>query len=103
MTISNEPGYYEAGAFGIRIENLCVTRYSNTANNFSGKKFLEFETVTCVPIKSDLINVAQLDESEIRWVNQYHEQVRERLLPLMQQYFPESVEYLIHETRPISK
>jgi Xaa-Pro aminopeptidase len=103
MTISNEPGYYEPGAFGIRIENLCVMRYSNTPNNFSGRRFLEFETVTMVPIKTDLINVSQLDDSELAWINAYHQSVRDKVLPVIEKYFPESAQYLIDETRPLTR
>lgn len=103
MTISNEPGYYENGNFGIRIENLCVTRKSATPNNFGGKQYLEFETVTLVPIKTNLINPNQLTDVELKWVNTYHQKVREALLPGMQKYFPESVEYLIQQTNPIHK
>ena len=48
MTISNEPGYYEDGGFGIRIENICVTVKKDTPNNFLGQTFLGFETVSLV-------------------------------------------------------
>ena len=48
MTISNEPGYYEDGHFGIRIENICVTVKKNTPNNFMGNAYIGFETVSLV-------------------------------------------------------
>jgi Xaa-Pro aminopeptidase len=101
MTISNEPGYYEANNFGIRIENLCYTKPIQTANNFNGKTYLGFETVTMTPIKTDLINVEQLNDNEINWMNNYHTQVREKLIPLMKEFFPETVDYLLKETQPI--
>ena len=103
MTISNEPGYYEDGAFGIRIENVCVTVPAATAYNFGGKKFLQFETVTMTPIKKNLINIDMLTEGEISWLNNYHDIVRRSLSPMMATYFPESVDYLIRETEPIAK
>ncbi len=48
MTISNEPGYYEDGHFGIRIENICVTVKKDTPNNFMDKTYVGFETVSMV-------------------------------------------------------
>lgn len=101
MTISNEPGYYEDGEFGIRIESLCITVTKSTPNNFCGRKFLGFETVTMVPISTHLINMNLLSAREIEWINEYHRQVRESLSPLMNQLFPEAVEYLIEQTKPI--
>ena len=44
MTISNEPGYYEEGAFGIRIENVCITVEAHTMHHFNNKKYCRFET-----------------------------------------------------------
>jgi Xaa-Pro aminopeptidase len=44
MTISNEPGYYEEGAFGIRIENVCVTLEASTQYHFGGRRYCKFET-----------------------------------------------------------
>lgn len=103
MTISNEPGYYENGAFGVRIENICITKEIDTPNHFNNRKYLGFDNLTVVPIKTDLINVAMLDDNEIAYLNSYHARVRDDLLPLMQEVFPESVEYLINETKPISR
>lgn len=102
MTISNEPGYYEAGQFGIRIENLCVTRLSPTPNRFGGKNFVELETVTMVPIKTDLIEIGELTPQEIVWINDYHDQVRRNLMPLMLRHFPEAVDFLLQETAALS-
>jgi len=99
----NQHRYYEAGEFGIRIENVCITVEAKTANNFGGKKFCTFETVTMTPIKTSLMNIDMLDQTEIDWVNAYHVDVREKLLPLMKTAYPESVEYLVAETQEISK
>jgi Xaa-Pro aminopeptidase len=101
MTVSNEPGYYENGNFGIRIENICISRYVDTPFHFGGKKSLGFETVTMVPIKTDLIDVGMLQDDEILWLNTYHAIVRDKLLPYMQESFPESVQYLLDNTNPI--
>lgn len=103
MTTSNEPGYYEDGQFGIRIENVCITVNKHTANNFGGKQFLGFETVTMTPIKKNLINIDQLTTDELQFVNEYHRTVREKLLPLMQAQFPEAVSYLLRETEELGE
>jgi Xaa-Pro aminopeptidase len=103
MTISNEPGYYEDGAFGVRIENILVTVEAETPDHFQGKKYCKFENLTLVPIKKELINVSLLDEQEIKYLNDYHATVREKLIVQMKEYFPEAVDYLIRETETISK
>lgn len=101
MTTSNEPGYYEEGAFGIRIENVCITVNANTPNKFGNREFCALETVTMTPIKTSLINVAMLDDAELAWLNSYHAKVRLSLAPLMKEQFPESLEYLMSETEPL--
>ena len=103
MTISNEPGYYEDGGFGIRIENICITVPAETSNNFLGRKFCKFENATLVPIKTSLIKLDLLEESDINYLNEYHKIVREKLATLMKEFFPESLDYLIQETAPIAK
>lgn len=103
MTISNEPGYYESGAFGIRIENIMVSVPHETPHHFNQKNFLSFESLTMVPISARLINVSLLDDDEITWLNAYHAQVRSALLPLMTENFPEAVEYLKKETEPLER
>ena len=69
MTTSNEPGYYESGAFGIRIENVCITVEASTPHNFGNKKYCRFETVTMTPIKTNLIDLSMLTDDELNWVN----------------------------------
>jgi len=101
MTTSNEPGYYEDGAFGIRIENVCITVEKLTANHFGGRKFCCFETVTMTPISTSLINRDMLSPEEKCWLNTYHKECREKLLPGMQTHFPQAVSYLLNETEPI--
>jgi Xaa-Pro aminopeptidase len=98
MTTSNEPGYYEEGAFGIRIENVCLTVEAPTQHHFNGKKYCALETVTMTPIKTSLIERGMLTEAERQWVNNYHSEVRHKLEPLMKDLFPEAVQYLIDET-----
>lgn len=72
MLTSNEPGYYETGAYGIRIENLILCREAGDAG-FGD--FLEFETLTLFPIDRTLIDRSLLTKEEIAWLNRYHELV----------------------------
>ncbi|AXS41318.1 aminopeptidase P family protein [Breoghania sp. L-A4] len=75
MILSNEPGYYRTGAYGIRIENLeCVTGPSEIAGG--ERPMLGFETLTLAPFERRLIDVALLDEAERAWVDAYHARVR---------------------------
>lgn len=102
MTTSNEPGYYEDGNFGIRIENLAITVVKETENNFLGKKYVGFETVTMSPIATNLIDLPTLTDGEVAWLNDYHAKVRTLLMPHMEKTFPEAVAYLIERTAPVS-
>ncbi|GEQ67868.1 hypothetical protein JCM33374_g1534 [Metschnikowia sp. JCM 33374] len=96
--ISNEPGYYEEGEYGIRIENIMYVKDGDLLYN--GKKFLEFETVTRVPYCRKLINVGLLSVEEKEWINKYHDTVWKELSPSLD---PNSIEYkwLKRETRPL--
>jgi Xaa-Pro aminopeptidase len=80
MIVSNEPGYYESGHYGIRIENLIVVveRPELTAE---GRSWLAFETITACPIDRGLIDVAALHPEERAWIDRYHAWVREGLDP----------------------
>ncbi len=69
MVVSNEPGYYKAGAYGIRIENL-VTVVDTHMD--AGKRWLSFDTLTCVPIDTRLVDVSLMVPSEKEWLNAYH-------------------------------
>ena len=80
MIISNEPGFYEEGRFGIRIENLILVQNSKVGSNNS---FLEFETLTFVPIDRRLISINLLDINERAWINNYHNQCWQRAKDLV--------------------
>ncbi len=78
MVISNEPGYYKAGEYGIRIENLMAVEQVNADG-----KFLGFETLTLVPIDLALVDGELLDGKERAWLNDYHARVCEEISPLV--------------------
>jgi len=78
MIISNEPGYYKAGTFGIRTENLVHVIESPVGNGF-----LEFETLTLAPIETRLIEPRLLTEAERGWLNAYHARVWHEIGPLL--------------------
>ena len=82
MVVSNEPGYYKAGQYGIRIENLqAVTEIAEIAGG--ERKMFGFETLTLAPIDRRLIDIALLTEPEVTWINAYHARVREALRPMV--------------------
>eukprot|EP00741_Cyanophora_paradoxa_P004877 tig00000841_g4732.t1 len=100
MVVSNEPGYYEDGAFGIRIENLMVVKDARTPHNFGGQGYLTFEYLTLVPIQRKLIDVSLLTPPERAWVDAYHADVRARLAPLFHDE-PAMTAWLEDATRPL--
>lgn len=77
MILSNEPGYYREGAFGIRIENLIVVQKAEKLGD--DRDHLDFETVTFVPIDRRLIDVSLLAPWERDWLNAYHAEVKAKL------------------------
>jgi Xaa-Pro aminopeptidase len=82
MVLSNEPGYYREGAFGIRIENLVlVQRAPDLAGGDAHRKMLSFVTLTWVPIDRRLIDATMLSQSERDWLNAYHAEVLARIGP----------------------
>jgi Xaa-Pro aminopeptidase len=82
MVVSNEPGYYKTGGYGIRIENLVVVQEADAPAD-AEKPLLEFETITLAPIDVRLVDTTLLTESEKTWLNAYHARVREALAPLV--------------------
>ena len=82
MIISNEPGYYRTGAYGIRIENLILVTEAPPAPD-AEKPLNAFETLTLAPIDQRLIEPAMLTDDEIGWIDSYHARVRDALTPLL--------------------
>lgn len=79
MIVSNEPGYYKTGEFGIRIENLIAVKTADKITGADNRDMLSFETLTFVPIDTDLIDASMLSDSQKDWLNTYHKQVFEKL------------------------
>ncbi len=98
MILSNEPGYYKPGAFGIRIENLVVVCPVEIAG--AERPMLGFETVTFCPIDTRPVDPALLSVEELDWLNGYHAAVREKLLPMIAD--AAARDWLIQATAPLS-
>lgn len=81
MILSNEPGYYRTGAFGIRTENLLVVREAPPLEGADAREMLCFETLTFVPIDRRLIDVDMLSAGQLAWINAYHAEVLEKIAP----------------------
>jgi len=99
MILSNEPGYYREGAFGIRIENLvAVAPATPPPGGDPDREMLEFETLTFAPIDRRLIDTDALCASERRWLDGYHAAVAARIGPLVP---AEVAAWLRDVTRPL--
>ena len=81
MILSNEPGYYREGAFGIRIENLIVVRDAPALAGSDDRAMLSFETLTYVPFDRRLIETALLTNAERDWIDRYHADTLTLLAP----------------------
>jgi Xaa-Pro aminopeptidase len=99
MILSNEPGYYRADAYGIRIENLIlVTEAAAVAE--AEKPLNAFETLTLAPIDTRLIDPALLTVGEIAWLDAYHARVRDTLAPLVE---PSTRAWLLAAAVPLAR
>jgi len=94
MIVSDEPGYYKAGEYGIRIENLVMVVESAVGDG----KFLEFETLTLAPIDTRPIEISLLSAEERDWLNAYHARVLKEIGPLVKGGV---LSWLRQATRPI--
>lgn len=95
--ISNEPGYYKDGEFGIRIESDILVINNDDINNE-----LQFDYLTMVPFCKDLIDIKYLNIEQVKWINEYHERVYQILLPRLENIKDfESINWLREATLPI--
>jgi Xaa-Pro aminopeptidase len=99
MILSNEPGYYKAGAYGIRIENLVLV-VEATAVAGSEKPLNVFETLTLAPIDRRLVRGEMLSAEEIAWLDRYHARVRATLSPMLD---ASTTAWLTAATRPLGR
>jgi len=99
MVLSNEPGYYKPGSYGIRIENLVMV--IETDQNKDGKPVYGFQNLTLAPIDINCIKTELLSEDEKNWLNTYHQTVRETLTPLIEEKDPEAAAWLKTATKPL--
>ena len=97
MILSNEPGYYKTGEYGIRIENLVLVAAAEAPPG-AEKHLLAFETLTLAPIDRRLILTRLMTAKERNWINSYHARVQEMLAPLLEA--PDK-KWLAAATRPI--
>ena len=88
--VSDEPGYYREGAFGVRVENLLVLRRT------AGRRFY-FETLTLAPYEPEAILTDQLSDDDIAWVNRYHGNVYRKLSPYLTD---DEAAWLKEQTKP---
>lgn len=95
MVVSNEPGYYKEGHYGIRIESLVTVK---ALEGEFERKLLEFETLTLAPLDRKLIDEDMLVTEEWAWLNAYHQKVRESLLPHLD---PDTAAWLIDATQEV--
>jgi Xaa-Pro aminopeptidase len=99
MILSNEPGYYRSGAYGIRIENLVLVTEAKPVAE-AEKPLNAFETLTLAPIDRRLIEPALLTDDEAAWLEFYHERVRDTLGPIVD---AQTRDWLISACAPLAK
>ncbi|CAH9088445.1 unnamed protein product [Cuscuta epithymum] len=98
MTVTDEPGYYEDGNFGVRLENVLIIKEADTKFNFGNKGYLCFEHITWAPYQRKLIDVSLLVPKEVEWLNGYHSKCKEILAPYMNE---SEMAWLSKATEPI--
>jgi Xaa-Pro aminopeptidase len=97
MIISNEPGFYKSGSYGLRVENLMFVTNDKPASK-RGRTFYRLQPLTLIPIDTNLIETGLMTDEEITYFNGYHAEVRKRLLPFLDR---KTAAWLKRATRPI--
>ena len=103
MCLSNEPGYYQEGAFGIRIESVVVVKeLPSTQSTDGAEAMMGFETLNYIPMQAKLINPQLLSETGRRWLNDYHRDCWQKVGPILKERNMDDVcEWLRENTKPI--
>ena len=84
MIVSNEPGYYEAGWGGVRLENLYLVAADVTLPDHpDGKRWLRLDPLTLIPFDTSLIDWGQMSESEKAWLGEYHQEVWDKISQML--------------------
>jgi Xaa-Pro aminopeptidase len=100
MTVTNEPGYYEDGAFGIRIESVLIVKEANTPHRFGDIPYYGFEHITFSPIQTKMIDLALMSEEDIKWVNDYNAECLHKVGPLLS---GAPLDWLKKEAKPLTR
>lgn len=100
MILSNEPGYYKEGAYGIRIENLVLVIDTGDKDS-NGKRIFGFDTLTLAPYERALIDASLLTTQEKQFINDYHARVRAEVLPLLEKSDAAAARWLVAATQPL--
>ncbi|XP_072376847.1 xaa-Pro aminopeptidase ApepP [Diabrotica undecimpunctata] len=104
MFISNEPGFYQDGEFGLRIEDIVQVVEAKPPHNFNNRGYLTFETITLMPKTNNLILVEMLTDEEIKQLNDYHKHCLEVVGAVLdKQGQIQAKEWLVRETKPLSR
>lgn len=102
LFISTEPGYYQDGDYGIRIEDVIqvvpLENGESVRGNFDGEGVLQFYDITMAPIQIKLMDQDLLTNEEITWLNTFHQRIREKTRSLLSD---EVYQWLLRETEPI--
>jgi Xaa-Pro aminopeptidase len=97
MIVSDEPGYYKTGAYGIRIENLVLVTLAEVAG--AEKKMMGFEVLTLAPMDRSLVDLTLMSPAEIAWLDAYHARVAAEIGPLVP---ADTAAWLAEVTRPLA-
>ena len=98
--LSNEPGFYEDGNFGVRIENIMMCKEVKTEKQFGDKPFLGFENVTMVPYCQNMIDKDLLTSEEKTWINEANAETLKNTKGFFEND-PLTMAWLTRETQPI--
>lgn len=102
MFLSNEPGFYLEGKFGIRLENIVHITSAKTPHNFMDRGYLIMDTITLCPIQTKMLIISELTSHEVDFLNSYHKKCFEILGPLLKKKGYESAYlWLQRETQPV--
>jgi len=102
MFISNEPGFYQDGEFGIRVEDIVQIVPGQVAHNFAKRGALTFKTITMCPKQTKMIKKELLSDVEVKLLNSYHQEVWDTLSPILSREGDEfTLSWLKKEVQPI--